>query len=107
MTDFSKPYRGVTYFGIWATETADDFGRRDASNVLMRAVEVCADEDMREDREVRAALTYLARQGHDKRVAQFRKALDVQQPAERRQAAAKALNAINNSLGLSFRHRDD
>jgi hypothetical protein len=107
MQDFSKPYRGVAYFGVWAEDTADDYGRRDASNVLAGAVECCADEDMREDREVRAALGYLARQGHDKRAAQFRKALDLQHPTERRQAAAKALAAINDSLGLSFSHCAD
>ncbi len=97
----------MAYFGIWASETADDYGRRDASNVLAGAVEICMDEDMRQDREVNAALAYLAGQGHGKRAALFRKALDVQQPVERRQAAAKALTAINDSLGLSFRHRAD
>lgn len=105
MSDFSRPYRGVAYFGTWATETADDYGQRDAATVLAGAVECCADEDMREDREVRAALSYLARLGHDKRARLFRKALDVPTPAERRQAAGQALNAIYDSLGLSFRSR--
>ncbi len=101
--DFSKSHRGVAYFGIWATETADDYGRRDASTVLAGAVEICMDEAMRRDREVIAALAYLTRQGHDKRAALFRKALDVQTPHERRQAAAHALTAINDSLELAFR----
>jgi len=74
MTDFSKPHRGVTYFGLFAEETADDYGRRAAVTILARAAERCTDEDMREDREVRAALDYLAQYGHDKRAAQFRKA---------------------------------
>lgn len=100
MTDYSRPYKGVAYFGLWATDTADDYGRRDAAMILAGAVDICADEDMREDREVRAALDYLARYGYDKRAAQFRKALDIQQPDERRRAAGKALRAINRALGL-------
>jgi hypothetical protein len=102
MNDYSKPYRGVAYFGLWATETADDYGRRDAAAILAAAAEVCSDEDVREDREVRAALAYLVQQGHDKRARQFRQALDIQHPHQRRQAAADAVNAIHDALGLSW-----
>ena len=102
MTDFPRPYKGVAWFGIWAADTADDYGRRDAATILTGAVELCADEDMRENREVRAALAFLAQQGHDKRAIQFRRALDMQHPDERRQAADQALAAIRNALGLSW-----
>ena len=102
MNDYSKPYRGVAWFGLWATDTADDYGRRDAVTVLAGAAEVCQDEDMRQDREVRAALDYLMRQGHEKRVRQFRRALDIEQPHQRRQAAADAVHAIHAAMGLSW-----
>jgi hypothetical protein len=101
MADFSKPYSDVAYFGIWASETADDYGSRDAVAVLTAAVKRCADEDMREDRDTADALAYLTAQGHDKRAAQFRKALDLINPMERRQATAKAVNAIIGVLGHS------
>ena len=101
MADFSKPYGDVAYFGIWATETAADYGTRDAVAILTGAVKRCADEDMRDDRETADALAYLTAQGHDKRAAQFRKALDLANPAERRQATAKAVNAIMGVLGHS------
>ena len=29
MQDFAKTYQKVTYFGLWAEETADDYGKRD------------------------------------------------------------------------------
>lgn len=97
--DFSKPYCGVAYFGLWASETASDYGTRDAVAILTTAVKRCWDEDMRQDRETADALAYLAGQGHDKRGAQFRKALDLPDPMERRQATAKAVNAIITVLG--------
>ena len=107
MTDFGRPYRKVAYFGLWAAETADDYGRRDAVTVLAGAAEVCTDEDMREDREVLSALAYLGREGHEKRAARFRKALDVPSPAERRRAAADAVHAIHRAMGLSWGRTPD
>jgi hypothetical protein len=101
MTDFSKPYGDVAYFGIWASETATDYGTRDAVAILTAAVKRCRDEDMREDRETLDAIAYLTAQGHDKRAAQFRKALDLSDPMERRQATAKAVNAIITVLAHS------
>lgn len=100
--DFSKPFRGVAWFGIWATDTADDYGRRSALTVLRGAVDCCMDDDMRENREVAAALSYLARTGHQKRARTFRKALDVPTPYERRQAAADALHALQDGVGLAW-----
>ena len=67
--------------------------------MLIEAVKRSRDEDMREDRDTRDALAYLTAQGHDKRAAQFRKALDFADPMERRQATAKAVNAIIAVLG--------
>lgn len=56
---FSKPYEGVAYFGIWATESADDWGASDALGLLRDAVLRCGEEDMRKD-EIWAALDYLS-----------------------------------------------
>lgn len=98
MTDYGRIHAGVPYFGIWASETMDDFGRQDAVLVLRGAVDCCTDDDMRENREVIAALDYLTRQGHGKRTRAFRRALDVQHPAERQQAAIVALKAIQDSV---------
>ena len=100
--DFSKPFRGVAYFGIWATDTADDYGRREALTVLRGAVDSCIDDDMRDNREVAAALSYLARTGHQKRARAFRKALDVQHPQERHRAAGDALHALQDGVGLAW-----
>lgn len=100
MTDYSSPYRGVAYFGLWATESADDYGRREAALVLAGAVELCTDEDMRDNREVRDALAYLAAHGLEGRASAFRRALDVQHPHERRQAVAASLTALRRSLAL-------
>lgn len=101
MTDFSQPYRGVAYFGIWASETADDYGRRAAAIVLTGAVELCADEDMRADREVMDALDYLAAQGEEKAARRFRQALNLPHPEERQQAAADTVKALKRSLERS------
>ena len=40
---------------------------------------------MRADREVRHALDFLMRKGHEKWARQFRPALDIEQPHQRRQ----------------------
>ena len=102
MNDYSKPYRGVAWFGLWASDTADDYGRRDAVKVLADAAERCLDEDMREDREVRGALAFLMDNGHEKPARAFRQALEVPHPHQRRQAAADAVHAIHRAIGLSW-----
>jgi hypothetical protein len=35
--DYSKTYRKVAYFGLWAEETADSYGIRDSLNVGFRS----------------------------------------------------------------------
>jgi hypothetical protein len=100
--DFSKPFRGVAWFGIWATDTADDYGRREALLVLAGAIDMCMDDDMRNNPEVGRALSYLARTGHEKRARAFRRALDVHHPQERRKAAADALHAMQDGVALSW-----
>lgn len=52
MTDFASPYRKVPYFGIWAEETADDYGKRDAMAVLADAAGCCFDDDVRQRQEL-------------------------------------------------------
>ena len=41
---FADPYRKVPYFGIWAEETADQYGKRDAMAVLADAAGCCIDD---------------------------------------------------------------
>lgn len=98
---FSDAYRGVKYFGVWAEETADTFGRRDALAVLQDAVDRCADEDMRTD-QVAAALVFLAasatRQGAFRA---FRVGLDLHDPTDRSRALFSALVLIRQILGTA------
>jgi len=60
MRDFAKPYKKVQYFGLWAEETADQYGKRDAMAILADAAGRCFDEDMRQRRELLEAFDYLA-----------------------------------------------
>lgn len=77
----------------------DDFGKRDAFNVLIEAVRQCAEDDQRERRDVRDALAYLEREsGCTARLGAFRRALDIISPLERQTAAAAALNALAASM---------
>jgi hypothetical protein len=100
MKDFSRPYKGVQYFGLWATETADRYGIRDAMDILADAAGRCFDEDMRERRELRDALEYLSREtGHTVYVNRFRKALDEPNPAIRFRAAGDACKALQRRIG--------
>ena len=48
MQDFARPYRKVPYFGIWAEETADQYGKRDALAVLADVAGCCFDDDVRQ-----------------------------------------------------------
>lgn len=66
--DFARPYQNVPYFGIWAEETADDYGKRDAATIVRDAVMRCVDEDMRTP-EVFAALDYLAHRRRRRRTS--------------------------------------
>lgn len=59
MADITKPYKGVAYFGLWAVETADDYGKRDALAVLHDAVEATQDRDLRHNHELIDVLDYL------------------------------------------------
>jgi hypothetical protein len=96
---FSKPYEGVAYFGLWAKESADDWGASDALGLLRDAVLRCVEEDMRKD-EIWAALDYLSKRATRKASFQsFKKALDVENPVERYNAARDAYHAIGNAVG--------
>jgi len=52
----------VPYFGIWAQETADRYGKRDAMGVLADAAGCCFDDDVQQRPELLRALEYLARE---------------------------------------------
>lgn len=96
---FSKPYSRVTHFGVWAEESADHYGRRDAFAVLTDAFERCRDEDMNTEH-VFAALDYLAEfTPRASPFNQFRRALQVEHPEERCQAVHSALRAVRRALG--------
>jgi hypothetical protein len=60
MNNFSDPYRQAVFFGVWADETADRYGQRDALQILADAAERCMESDMR-TRDVLEALKYLER----------------------------------------------
>jgi hypothetical protein len=100
MQDFSSPYRKVPYFGIWAEETADDYGKRDAMAVLADAAGCCFDDDVRQRQELRRALDYLAREtSRAVYVARFRKTLDEPNPVMRFRAANDAYTALARRIG--------
>lgn len=95
MSDFSKTYRRVPFFGIWAEDTADTFGARDAMAILAAAVEQCQDDDLRHRQDVLDALTYLEEHaGHPRAVGAFKLALDELHPVKRRNAAHQAYQAL-------------
>jgi len=99
--DFSTPYRNVPFFGVWAEESADGYGRLAALAILQSALDRCREEDMRHDTDTTAALAYLSR--HLIRNApanQFATALNIQHPDTRWQGLNAAVNAIRRGLGL-------
>lgn len=61
MTDFSKPYRNVPFFGLWAEQGTDRQGKAAALAVLESARDRCIEEDVRQNAEVKAALEWLSR----------------------------------------------
>jgi hypothetical protein len=100
MQDFSRPYRKVPYFGIWAEETADQYGKRDAMAVLADAAGCCFDDDVRQRQELLRALDYLAREtSRAVYVRRFRKALDEPNPVMRFRAANDAYKALARRIG--------
>ena len=91
------PESGV--FGLWAEDSADAYGKRDAMAILADAAGRCFDEDMRPRREVQNALDYLARvTSRAVYVNRFRKALDEPNPVVRFRAAGDAYNALLRRL---------
>jgi hypothetical protein len=101
MTDFASRYPKVPYFGIWAEETADQYGKRDAMAVLADAAGCCFDDDVRLRLELQRALEYLAREtSRVVYVNRFRKALDEPNPVIRFQTANNACRALARRIGL-------
>lgn len=97
--DFSARYRKVTYFGIWADESADTYGARDAMQIVANAAGRCFDEDMRESRELIDALGYLRhRAAQEKGAIRFWKTLAEPDPATRFRMAGDAAKALQRSL---------
>lgn len=96
--NFSKPYAGVKFFGVWAEETADIFGRRDALAVLHEVRDRCREQDMRNEH-TSAAIAFL--EAGATRKAPFRafqEAIDMMNPESRWQNVNAALNSIERIL---------
>jgi carbohydrate-binding DOMON domain-containing protein len=90
----------VPYFGVWADETADFYGKRDAMAVLAEAAGRCFDDDVRQRQELVHALEYLTREtSRAVYVARFRKALDEPNPVIRFRAANDAYKALARRIG--------
>ena len=96
MADFARAYRESAHFGIWAAETADDYGRRDALAQLAASVEQTTDRCLRHDRATLEALDYLERHSGCRVtiIKRFRTALAEPDPVQRRQQAGDAYAAI-------------
>jgi len=96
---FSKSYSGVKYFGVWAEETADAFGKRDALAVLHDVRERCRDEDMRNEHTAAAVAFLEASATRKSAFREFWDALDIIDPEDRWQNVNSALNGIVRVLG--------
>lgn len=100
MQDFSRRYRGVAHFGLWAEEGADRLGDRDAWEILVDAARRCRDEDVR-TMIVIDAIGWFERKAVRPRAARdFRCALDLPCAAERYQAAFHALTRLGRVAGI-------
>lgn len=98
MKDFSQKYRGVTYFGLWADDTADVRGMADAFRVLQRAAKETYDEDVRCE-DVNDALGFLmSNNARNKPLRDFKSALDIADPAQRYHAVRHALVRIKLAI---------
>lgn len=94
MTDFASKHRHVKYFGVWAEETADEYGKAEAFHILVDAVARCVDEDMRKD-DVYAALNYLEKSSTKVWIfQQFRLGLCQPDPVERCRKLRNHLGSI-------------
>lgn len=98
MQDFSEKYRNVAFFGLWAEEYADEYGKRDAWEILRNALKRTKDEDVKSD-ELEAALRFLE-MGKDRvrPFQDFRKALTIHDPNERYWAMKDAMQRIWKGL---------
>lgn len=103
MHDFSRKYRGVSHFGLWAEESADTLGNRDAWAILCDAARRCSAEDMRKEPNMLAALNWFKRRlVRQQSIEVFHKALDVHDPVQRHFAACDALDLLARHAGLDL-----
>jgi hypothetical protein len=99
-SDFSTPYRNVPFFGVWAEESADRFGKTAALDVLEAAFKCCYDEDVREDPDFIAAVAYLSKHLVRRALAhRFLSAFAIEDPDARSQAVRDRLDALKRGLG--------
>lgn len=101
MRDFSKKYRGVPHFGIWAEETADQFGNRDAWRILWDGVRRCTTDDIRNDPYLQDAIDWFMHKAVRTRPhADFRAAMDIIDPMQRYYNLSDALTRIGKEAGI-------
>ena len=102
MNDIARIHGSVPYFGLWAWETADDYGTRDALACLADAVEQTMERCMRFDPETLDALDYLeARSGcRPALLRRFRTALAEPEAVKCRQAVGDAYAAICRAVAF-------
>lgn len=99
MTDFSRPHKGVAFFGLFAEESADTYGCRDAMAILAAAIEQTQDRDLRHDSDTLDALAFLQQHGgHQPAARAFQAALAIQHPDARRQVLTAAYKRLCRSV---------
>ncbi len=97
MKDFSERHRHVVHFGLWAEESADDYGQLDALKILEAAAKRTYEHDMRGE-DLEDALAFLKTRNQRRPFEDFRVALDVRDPRERYHRARHALVRIKIAM---------
>lgn len=101
MRDFSKKYRGVPHFGIWAEETADQYGDRDAWRILWDGVRRCTTDDISIDPLIMDAVDWFEHKADRRRPHQdFRDAMSIVDPMQRYYALQDALTRVGQQAAI-------
>lgn len=101
MKDFSAPYGKAVYFPLSLQESADEFGKRDAWEVLQYALKWTLEQDVRSEL-LNDALDYLENMGgHKRAIKDFRNALNIEVQSERYLKMRDAMQRIRKSFGYA------
>lgn len=98
MHDFSKKYRGVQHFGLWAEEAADGRGTLDAFTIVQLAAARTGCYDLRKDERVMHALEWLERHGAQTPARAYRAALSIEDPVQRHYALQMNVERLHAKL---------